>query len=107
MIDDVVRSAKVKLGLTASYNDDDYLLAVYAQDAIDLVNDIRHFTPTSETPFEPKYRGVVSDMVVESYQKQGSEGTVQSTINGVNRQFASSSYSPALLGRVTPIVRIR
>lgn len=105
MYEELIANIKIKLGLPFD-NDDDALLSLYIRDAIALVNDIRNFTPTEDMLFESKFVGVVEDMVVEAYQKRGSEGVSSVAFNGVSQTYQSTTYSQDILSRITPIVRV-
>ncbi len=104
MYESIVANVKTKQEITV--DTDDAMLALYARDAVNTVNDIRAFSPTPDEPYERKYEGIIEEMVIERYNRRGVEGEVSSSANGVSRTYASTSYSPDLLANITPVVLV-
>lgn len=64
--------------------------------------------PFSEHPaeIEDKYKDLQIRIAVEMFNKQGAEGEVAHSENGVSRTYASASVSEDLLREITPKVGV-
>lgn len=103
---------KVKRKLTnrgfdiSNTSDEDILDEI--EDAIESVNNRRHFIPTEQQLFEDKYIGIVIRLVICSYAKMGAEGELSHSENGVSRTYAGASEHPNdILKEIVPLARIR
>ena len=74
--------------------------------SLDVINDLRQYTPTDETIVEPQYESLAVEMVVALYSKLGAEGEVGHSENGVSRSYDSSWFPASLIGRIMPKPRM-
>lgn len=87
---------------------DDEILFDEIEDAIEAVNDRRHFISTDQKLFEDKYKGIVIRLVICSFSKMGAEGQLAHSENGVSRTYAGASEFPNdILKEIVPLGRIR
>lgn len=87
---------------------DDEILFDEIEDAIEAVNDRRHFISTDQKLFEDKYKGIVIRLVICSFSKMGAEGQLSHSENGVSRTYAGASEFPNdILKEIVPLGRIR
>ena len=78
------------------------------ENAINSVNERRHFIPTNETLFESKYNSIVIRLVIASYSKMGAEGQISHSENGISRTYAGASEHPNdILKEIVPLGRIK
>ncbi len=81
------------------------LLLAYLEDAKSIVLNRRYpFGCPENTEVEPKYETVQVAIAIELYSKQGAEGEVSHSENGISRSYESSFVSPSLLNMVIPKV---
>lgn len=87
---------------------DDEILFDEIEDAIEAVNDRRHFISTDQKLFEDKYKGIVIRLAICSFAKMGAEGQLAHSENGVSRTYAGASEFPNdILKEIVPLGRIR
>lgn len=87
---------------------DDEILFDEIEDAIEAVNDRRHFISTDQKLFEDKYKGIVIRLVICSFSKMGADGQLAHSENGVSRTYAGASEFPNdILKEIVPLGRIR
>lgn len=78
------------------------------EDAIEAVNDRRHFTPNNEKLFEDKYKGHVIRLCICSYSKMGAEGQLAHSENGISRTYAGASeYPNDILKEIVPLGKVK
>ncbi len=78
------------------------------EDAIEAINNRRHFVPTNDRLFETQYKGKVLRLAICSYSKMGAEGELAHSENGVSRTYAGASeYPNDILEEIVPLGRIR
>lgn len=83
----------------------DELLLAYLEDAKGIVLNRRYpFGYPDGTEVEPKYETVQVRIALELFSKQGAEGEVSHSENGISRGYESASVSPSLLNMVIPKV---
>jgi hypothetical protein len=100
-MDELLSRLKVRLRFSGTV--EDAVLSDHLQTAVDVVNDIRQYTPTL---VEPQYRSVVVEMALVAYNKMGAEGQNYHAENGVDRRYESGSMYPnSLLKLVIPRFR--
>ena len=60
--------------------------------------------PFGEWPeeIEPRYKDLQIRIAVEMYSKQGAEGQLSHSENGISRTYSSASVSEELLREITP-----
>lgn len=77
------------------------------ENAINSVNERRHFIPTDTNLFEDKYKSIVVRLVIASYSKMGAEGQIAHSENGVSRTYAGASEHPNdILKEIVPLGRM-
>lgn len=103
-MDELLARVKIRLRFTGEVEDS--MLTDLLISALDVINDIRQFTPTTEAVVEPQYRSVAVEMAVALYSKLGAEGEVSHSENGVSRTYDSSSFPTALISRIMPKPRV-
>jgi hypothetical protein len=54
---------------------------------------------------EPKYLTHQIKIAVELYNRQGAEGQISHSENGISRMYEKADISPSLLAQITPMVR--
>lgn len=104
MMDELLARVKVRLRFTGEVEDS--MLTELLTSALDVINDIRQYTPTVEAIVEPQYESLAVEMAVALYSKLGAEGEVSHSENGISRVYDSSSFPAALLSRIMPRPRI-
>lgn len=67
-----------------------------------------HRFPYSEYPteVEPRYQNLQLQIAVELFGKLGADGQTGHSENGITRTWASADVSPALLNRITPVIKV-
>ena len=74
--------------------------------AIEVANERRGFTPTNEKPFEEKYQNLIYKMALYAITKMGAEGEISHQENGIFRTYQSAADYPSdLLNQIIPLVR--
>lgn len=58
------------------------------------------------TLVEPRYEKLQIQIAVEIYNKQGAEGQVSHSENGISRSYESAYVSDTLLKRITPFAGV-
>ena len=75
--------------------------------AIEVVNERRRYTPTKEKPFEDKYNNLIYKMALYAITKIGAEGETSHQENGIYRTYQSSTdYPEDLLNQIIPYVGV-
>lgn len=78
------------------------------ENAIESVNDRRHFISTDQKLFEDKYKGIVVRLAICAFSKMGAEGQISHSENGVSRTYAGASEHPNdILKEIVPLGRMR
>ncbi len=94
--------------LKAQIGDDsvkEELLLTYLEDAKGIVLNRRYpFGYPEGTEVEPKYETVQVKIALELFSKQGAEGEVSHSENGISRSYESSFVSSSLLKSIVPKV---
>lgn len=78
----------------------DSVLQFYLDNASDIICDIRNTNVV-----EPKYLTTQIKIAIELYNKQGAEGQVAHSENGINRAYEVADVSLSLLSTITPFVK--
>ena len=91
---------RLKLRITEKVNDDELEDILESAKAVILS---RRF-PFSEWPdeIEDRYKDLQIRIAVEMFNKQGAEGEILHSENGVSRTYASASVSEDFLKEITP-----
>lgn len=78
------------------------------ENAIEAVNDRRHFISNDQLLFEPKYNGTVVRLVMCSFAKMGAEGQLAHSENKISRTYAGASeYPNDILQEIVPLGRMK
>ena len=95
---------RLKIRITEKVNDDVLLDILESAKAVILS---RRF-PFGEQPteLENKYKDLQIRIAVEMFNKQGAEGEIAHSENGISRSYASASVSEDLLKEITPKVGV-
>ena len=78
------------------------------ENAIEAVNDRRHFISNDQKLFEDKYKGIVVRLAICAFAKMGAEGQLAHSENKVSRTYAGASEFPNdILKEIVPLGRIK
>ena len=78
------------------------------ENAIEAVNDRRHFISNDQKLFEDKYKGIVVRLAICSFAKMGAEGQLAHSENKVSRTYAGASEFPSdILKEIVPLGRMK
>lgn len=78
------------------------------ENAIEAVNDRRHFISNDQKLFEDKYKGIVVRLAICAFAKMGAEGQLAHSENKVSRTYAGASEFPNdILKEIIPLGRIK
>lgn len=106
LLDKLKRKLKVRGFNIEDFTDKDLYDEI--EDAIETVNDRRHFIPTDTKLFEDKYKGIVVRLCICSIAKMGAEGQISHSENGVSRTYSGASEMPNdILQEIVPLGRIK
>ena len=94
--------ARLRTRLRFSGKTEDSVLTDHLYTALDVVNDLRQYTPTEDILVEPQYKSIVVEMALNSYLKMGAEGQIVHNENGVGRVYESGMYPPSLMKCIVP-----
>lgn len=97
---------RLKTRLSITTTDNDALLTEHLTSAIDVINDLRQFTPTEALVVEAVYRTIAVLMAEASYNKIGAEGQLSHSENGVSRSYDTDMYPSGLIRRILPRPRL-
>lgn len=109
-IDDLVDELKALL----DYYEVDYpkkdttILEIELKSAIGVINRCRRFTPTDDMLYDIKYEDKILPLAIASFMKNGAEGEVSHTENGIMRQYGNSGkYPKEMLEDIIPLTKWR
>lgn len=86
------------------YPKDEIVLSMELKSAIGTINRCRRFTPTDTVLYDVKYEDKIIPLTVAAFMKNGAEGEVSHTENGIMRQYGSDGkYPKALLNDIIPL----
>lgn len=106
LLEKLKRKLKVRGFNITDFEDDDLYDEI--EDAIETVNDRRHFLPTDTKLFEDKYKGIVVRLCICSIAKMGAEGQTSHSENGISRTYSEASEMPNdILREIVPLGRIK
>ena len=90
----------------SSVSEDDFYDEI--ENAIEAVNDRRHFISNDQKLFEDKYKGIVVRLAICSFAKMGAEGQLAHSENKVSRTYAGASEFPNdILKEIVPLGRMK
>lgn len=87
-------------------NDDDTLLELEVKSAINTINNCRRFTPTENVLYDIKYEDKILPLTIAGFMKNGAEGEVSHTENGIMRQYSDGGkYPKSMLIDIVPLTK--
>jgi len=87
-------------------SDDDTLLEMEIKSAISTINNCRRFTPTDDVLYDIKYEDKILPLTIAGFMKNGAEGEVSHTENGIMRQYGSAGkYPKEMLAEIIPLTK--
>lgn len=85
---------------------DDVDIAEEIERAIHTINRYRHFTPTNDKPYDPKYEDLIVPLAICAFSKIGAEGESSHSENGIVRTYTSGGDYPAsMLEEIIPLIK--
>lgn len=96
----------MKHKLRISDDSEDTILEIYLNTACSFINNLRRFTPTEELVVENRYKFLAVDLAIASYLKEGAEGEISHSENGISRTYDSSYYPLDLVSKIIPVVKV-
>lgn len=109
-IDDLVEELKALLDYyEVDYpKKDDTILEIELKSAIGVINRCRRFTPTDDMLYDVKYEDKILPLTITGFMKNGAEGEVSHTENGIMRQYGNSGkYPKEMLEDIIPLTKWR
>lgn len=102
----VVKGASDYFGASSEGAPNLAVITMAAQSAIDAINEIRDYrTIDTEEVIETRYLNLAIRIAVYLCEKQGVDGAMSFSENGIMRSFETGDIPPSMLGQVTPICR--
>lgn len=84
--------------------DDDTVLEIEIKSALSTINNCRRFTPTDTVLYDIKYEDKILPLTIAGFMKNGAEGEVSHTENGIMRQYSSGGkYPKEMLAEIIPL----
>lgn len=89
-----------------SVEEDDFFDEI--ENAVEAVNERRHFISTDKELFESKYKNIVIRLCISAFAKMGAEGELAHSEGGVSRTYAGASEFPNdILKEIVPLARLK
>ena len=86
--------------------EDDTILVLEIKSAIGVINRCRRFTPTEDALYDAKYEDKILPLAIASFMKNGAEGEVSHTENGIMRQYGGNgNYPKEMLADIVPLTK--
>lgn len=105
-LQDVVDRVSDYYGGSAQEPPSDAVIEMNAQSAVDAINDIRRYvSDTEDEVLEDKYLTRAVRITVYLCNKEGVDGVVTFSENGVSRSYETGDIPGSLLRTITPICR--
>lgn len=74
--------------------------------AIGQINRCRHFDPTDEKLYDPKYEDMIIPLALTAFAKIGAEGQSSHSENGIVRNYTSGGdYPKDMLDEIIPLIK--
>lgn len=74
--------------------------------AISQINRCRHFDPTDEKLYDPKYEDMIIPLALTAFAKIGAEGQSSHSENGIVRNYTSGGdYPKDMLDEIIPLIK--
>lgn len=85
---------------------DDFILELELKSAINAINNCRRFTPTDDVLYDVKYEDKILPLTITGFMKNGAEGEVSHTENGIMRQYGDGhKYPEEMLADIIPLTK--
>ena len=85
---------------------DDTILEMELKSAIGEINRCRRFNPTGSQLYDKKYEDKIIPLTVAGFMKNGAEGEVSHTENGIMRQYGvDGKYPKHMLVDIIPLAK--
>lgn len=85
---------------------DDTILELEIKSAIGVINRCRRFTPTNDVLYDIQYEDKILPLTIAGFMKNGAEGEVSHTENGIMRQYGDSGkYPKNMLTDIVPLTK--
>lgn len=82
----------------------DSILEMELKSAIGIINRCRRFTPTATALYDIKYEDKILPLTIAGFMKNGAEGEVSHTENGIMRQYGDNGkYPKNMLTDIVPL----
>ena len=107
-LDDLVDDLKVLLDYyEVPYpKNNDLILELELKSAISTINNCRRFTPTDDVLYDIKYEDKILPLAITGFMKNGAEGEVSHTENGIMRQYGDGNkYPEEMLADIVPLTK--
>lgn len=107
-IDDLMDDLKVLLDYyEVDYpKNDDTILEIELKSAIGVINRCRRFKPTDDVLYDVTYEDKILPLTIAGFMKNGAEGEVSHTENGIMRQYGDSGkYPKHMLTDIVPLTK--
>lgn len=103
---DLLRRLKVRLGIKDDTENE--LLEVLIEDASNTITSILYKAyPTIPNDVDlTRYQSQIIAVAIEMYNKQGAEGQIQHSENGINRSWNNADFSLQALKGVSPLAYV-
>lgn len=86
--------------------DNDTILEIELKSAISTINNCRRFTPTDDVLYDKKYEDKILPLTITGFMKNGAEGEVSHTENGIMRQYGDGNkYPEEMLADIIPLTK--
>ena len=86
--------------------DNDTILEIEIKSAIGVINRCRRFTPSDKILYDTTYEDKILPLAIASFMKNGAEGQVSHTENGIMRQYGNSGkYPKEMLEDIIPLTK--
>lgn len=87
--------------------DNDFILELEIKSAIGIINRCRRFEPTDDVLYDVKYEDKILPLTIAGFMKNGAEGEVSHTENGIMRQYGDSGkYPKHMLTDIVPLAKV-
>lgn len=87
-------------------NVSDAILILELKSAIGVINRCRRFSPTENALYDIKYEDKILPLTIAGFAKNGAEGEVTHTENGIMRQYGSANkYPKEMLEDIVPLTK--
>ncbi len=87
--------------------DSDAILEMEIKSTIGVINRCRRFEPTDSVLYDVKYEDKIIPLTIAAFMRNGAEGEVSHTENGIMRQYGDSGkYPKNMLTDIVPLTKV-